>query len=42
LQTVRLETKFGDTAIAVHPSDARYKDLIGKEIEVEAISEKQK
>jgi valyl-tRNA synthetase len=42
LATVRLETKFGDTAIAVHPSDARYKDLIGKEIEVEAISGKTK
>ena len=42
LATVRLETKFGDTAIAVHPNDARYKDLIGKEIEVEAIAGKTK
>ncbi len=42
LATVRLETKFGDTAIAVHPSDARYKDLIGTEIEVEAIAGKTK
>lgn len=42
LATVRLETKFGDTAIAVHPNDVRYKDLIGKEIEVEAIAGKTK
>ncbi|MFA7201723.1 MAG: valine--tRNA ligase [Candidatus Paceibacterota bacterium] len=42
LATVRLETKFGDTAIAVHPNDARYKNLIGKEIEVEAIAGKTK
>ncbi len=42
LATVRLETKFGDTAIAVHPTDARYKDVIGKEIEVEAIAGKTK
>jgi len=42
LATVRLETKFGDTAIAVHPNDARYKDIIGKEIEIEAIAGKTK
>ena len=30
--TVRPETIFGDTAIAVHPSDERYKDLVGKEV----------
>ncbi|HCM37360.1 MAG: Valine-tRNA ligase [Candidatus Gottesmanbacteria bacterium GW2011_GWB1_43_11] len=34
LATVRPETKFGDTAIAVHPDDARYQKWIGKEIEV--------
>jgi len=34
LATVRPETKFGDTAVAVHPDDARYKEMIGKEIEV--------
>jgi len=30
--TVRLETIFGDVAVAVNPKDKRYKDLIGKEI----------
>ena len=29
--TTRLETKFGDTAVAVHPSDERYKQYVGKE-----------
>ncbi len=33
LATVRPETKFGDTALAVNPHDARYKKYIGKEIE---------
>ncbi len=28
--TVRPETKFRDTALAVHPSDPRYQDLIGQ------------
>jgi len=28
--TTRPETKFGDTAVAVNPTDARYKDWIGK------------
>lgn len=28
--TSRPETMFGDVAIAVHPDDARYKDLVGK------------
>lgn len=37
LATVRPETKFGDTAIAVHPSDKRYKKYIGQEIEVEGL-----
>ncbi|MFA6981707.1 MAG: valine--tRNA ligase [Patescibacteria group bacterium] len=37
LATVRPETKFGDTAIAVHPDDSRYKEYIGKEIEVEGL-----
>lgn len=27
--TTRLETMLGDTAIAVHPDDERYKHLIG-------------
>src|SRR3990167_6090317 len=34
LATVRPETKFGDTAVAVHPQDRRYKKYIGKEIDV--------
>jgi len=33
LATVRPETVFGDTAVAVHPLDKRYKKYIGKEIE---------
>lgn len=37
LATVRPETKFGDTAIAVHPKDKRYQDYIGKEIECEGL-----
>ena len=32
IATTRPETMFGDTAIAVHPKDERYKDLIGEEI----------
>ncbi len=35
LATVRPETKFGDTAIAVNPNDDRYKDYIGKEIDID-------
>jgi len=31
--TTRLETMLGDVAVAVHPNDARYKHLHGKEIE---------
>ncbi len=30
--TTRPETLFGDTAVAVNPSDDRYKDLIGKKV----------
>lgn len=37
LATVRPETKFGDTAVAVHPEDKRYKKWIGKEVEVEGL-----
>lgn len=35
--TARPETKFGDKVIIVHPDDARYQDLVGKEIEVDWI-----
>ena len=31
--TTRLETMLGDVAVAVHPNDPRYQDLIGKELE---------
>jgi len=37
LATTRPETKFGDTAVAVHPEDKRYKKYIGKKIEVEGL-----
>lgn len=30
IATTRPETMFGDTAVAVHPSDERYQDLIGR------------
>jgi valyl-tRNA synthetase len=30
--TTRPETMFGDTAVAVHPDDPRYRDLIGKNV----------
>jgi valyl-tRNA synthetase len=35
ISTTRPETKVGDTAVAVHPSDERYKALIGKEYDVD-------
>lgn len=31
ISTTRPETKVGDTAVAVHPDDPRYKDFVGKE-----------
>ncbi|MEK9147861.1 MAG: valine--tRNA ligase [Patescibacteria group bacterium] len=37
LATVRPETKFGDTAVAVHPSDRRFRQYVGKEIEIETL-----
>lgn len=30
--TTRPETMFGDTAVAVHPDDERYKNLVGKKV----------
>lgn len=42
LATVRLETKFGDTAVAVNPKDKRYQQYIGKEIEIDTITGKNK
>ncbi len=35
IATTRLETKFGDTAVAVHPSDERYKQYVGKTFDVD-------
>lgn len=35
--TVRPETKLGDTALAVNPEDARYKEYIGKNIEFDDV-----
>ena len=36
LATTRPETKLGDTALAVHSDDARYKEYIGKKLEIES------
>lgn len=38
LATTRPETKFGDTAVAVHPDDKRYQKHVGKVIEVEGVN----
>jgi len=38
LATVRPETKFGDTAIAVNPKDERYQKYIGQTIEAEDLN----
>ncbi len=37
LATVRPETRFGDTAVAVNPKDKRYRQWVGQEIEVEGL-----
>ena len=37
LGTVRPETKLGDTAVAVHPKDRRYKRYVGKTLEVPSV-----
>ncbi len=37
LATVRPETKFGDTALAVHPKDKRYGKWVGKTIQAEGL-----
>lgn len=37
LATVRPETKFGDTAVAVNPNDKRYTKWVGKTIEVKGL-----
>lgn len=38
LATTRPETKFGDTAVAVHPDDERYKEWVGKVVTVEGVN----
>lgn len=38
LATTRPETKFGDTAVAVHPDDERYKQYVGQVITVEGVN----
>ena len=35
ISTTRPETKVGDTAVAVHPDDIRYKDYVGKTYTIE-------
>ncbi len=42
LATTRPETKFGDTAIAVHPDDRRYRKYVGKEIKIETLQGERK
>jgi len=37
LATTRPETKFGDTAVAVHPTDERYAEYVGKTIKAEGL-----
>ncbi len=37
LGTVRPETKLGDTALAVHPKDKRYRKYVGKTMEVASV-----
>ena len=38
LATTRPETKFGDTAVAVHPDDERYKEWVGKTVTVQGVN----
>ncbi len=38
IATTRPETMLGDTAIAVHPDDERYKDMIGKTVNVPIVN----
>lgn len=38
ISTTRPETKVGDTAVAVHPNDERYKKYVGKTFDVEDFS----
>ncbi len=38
LATTRPETKFGDTAVAVHPDDKRYRKYVGRVLEIEGVN----
>lgn len=38
LATTRPETKFGDTAVAVHPDDERYKEYVGTVLTVDGVN----
>ena len=40
VSTTRPETMFGDTAVAVHPDDERYKQYVGKFIELPLVGRK--
>ncbi|MCR4260920.1 MAG: valine--tRNA ligase [Candidatus Colwellbacteria bacterium] len=40
IATTRPETKLGDTAVAVHPSDKRYKKYVGKTYDVNFVGER--
>ena len=42
IATTRPETLLGDTAVAVNPNDDRYKNLIGKDVEVPIVNRKVK
>lgn len=37
LATARPETKLGDTALAVHPNDQKYKKYVGSDLEIESV-----
>jgi valyl-tRNA synthetase len=39
LATVRPETKLGDTALAVHPEDERYRDYIGQTLTIPSVED---
>ncbi|MBP9752096.1 MAG: valine--tRNA ligase [Candidatus Moranbacteria bacterium] len=38
IATTRPETKLGDTAVAVHPDDERYKEFVGKIFEIDSFA----
>ncbi len=38
ISTTRPETKFGDTAVAVHPDDPRYKKYLGQEFKIKFVN----